>query len=119
MCRRVGLTALGNPTDAIGKVLSLLQKSHRDGGALFASFRVGESEVFDWSASRNRLAEYPYWPLFFEGTKCRRNKRAPAKKIPAKKVVKKPVSKTAAKKATAKKTAKPVSPSKRRRLRKQ
>lgn len=58
MCDKVRLTALGNPTGAIGKILGFLQKSHRDGGALFASFRVGESDVFDWFASRNRLAEY-------------------------------------------------------------
>jgi hypothetical protein len=58
MCDKVSLTAVGNPTDAIEEVLGLLQKSHRDGGALFASFRVGESDVFDWFASRNRLAEY-------------------------------------------------------------
>jgi len=58
MCKKVSLTAVRNPTDAIEKVLGFLQRSHRDGGALFASFRVGESEVFDWFASRNRLAEY-------------------------------------------------------------
>jgi hypothetical protein len=58
MCDEVSLTAVGNPTDAIEKVLGFLQKSHRDGGALFASFRVGGSDVFDWFASRNRLAEY-------------------------------------------------------------
>ena len=58
MCDRVSLTAVGDSTDAIGRVLGFLRKSHREGGALFASFRVGESDVFDWFASRNRLAEY-------------------------------------------------------------
>ncbi len=58
MCDKVSLTAVGNSTDAIKEVLGVLQKSHRDGGALFASSRVGESEVSVWSASRNRLAEY-------------------------------------------------------------
>jgi hypothetical protein len=58
MCRKVSLTAVGNSMDAIEKVLGFLQKSHRGGGALFASFRVGESEVFDWFASRSHLAEY-------------------------------------------------------------
>ena len=58
MCDKVSLTTVGNPTDAIENALSFLQKSHRDGGVLFASFRVGESDVFDWFASRNRLAEY-------------------------------------------------------------
>ena len=68
MCRRLILTAVGNPTDGTEKVLGFLQKSHRDGGALFASFRVGESEVFDWFASRNRLAEYSILTTFLEGT---------------------------------------------------
>lgn len=58
MCDKVSLAAVGNSTDAIKEVLGFLQKSNRDGGALFASFRVGESDVFDWFASRNRLAEY-------------------------------------------------------------
>jgi hypothetical protein len=58
MCGKVSLTAVGNPTDAIEKVLGFLRKSHRDGGALFASFRVGQSDVLDWFASRSRLAEY-------------------------------------------------------------
>jgi hypothetical protein len=58
MCDEVSLTAVGNPTDAIEKVLGFLQKSHRDGGALFASLHVGKSDVFDWFASRNRLAEH-------------------------------------------------------------
>jgi len=38
MSKKVSLTAAGNPTDAIEEVLSFLQKSHRGGGALFASF---------------------------------------------------------------------------------
>jgi hypothetical protein len=58
MCNQVSLTVSKNPTDAIEKVLGFLRKSHRDGGALFAEFLVGESGVFDWFASRNRLAEF-------------------------------------------------------------
>jgi hypothetical protein len=58
MCHQVSLTVVRNPTDPIEKVLGFLGKSHSNGGALFAVFRVGESDVFDWFASRNRLAEY-------------------------------------------------------------
>ena len=58
MCNQVSITVVRNPSDAIDKVLGLLRTSHTNGGALFAAFRVGESEVFDWFASRNRLAEY-------------------------------------------------------------
>jgi len=58
MCNQISLTVVRDPTDAIEKVLSFLRKSHGNGGALFAAFRVGESNVFDWFASRNRLAEY-------------------------------------------------------------
>jgi hypothetical protein len=58
MSGKVSLTAVGNSTDAIKEVLRFLQKSHRDGGALFASFRIGEFDVFDWFDSRSRLAEY-------------------------------------------------------------
>jgi hypothetical protein len=58
MCGQIGLNVVRNSTDSIERVLSFLRKSHGNGGALFAAFRVGESEVFDWFASRNRLAEY-------------------------------------------------------------
>lgn len=58
MCAQVDLTVVRKSTDAVERVLNLLRNSHRYGGALFASFLVGESDVFDWFASRNRLAEY-------------------------------------------------------------
>ncbi len=58
MCNQVSLTVVKDPMDVVGEVLGFLRKSHRDGGALFAVFTVGESDVFDWFASRNRLAEY-------------------------------------------------------------
>src|SRR4051794_31437151 len=58
MCRRVAVTPVEGRLDAVENVLRYLRRSHSRGGALFAEFGVGESDVFDWFASRNRLAEY-------------------------------------------------------------
>lgn len=58
MCGRVAVTAIESRSDAIETVLQHLRKSHSNGGALFGEFEVGDSEVFDWFASRNRLAEF-------------------------------------------------------------
>jgi hypothetical protein len=58
MCRQVGVTPLEGKFDAVEKVLLHLRESHSNGGALFAVFGIGDSEVFDWFASRNRFAEF-------------------------------------------------------------
>lgn len=58
MCKQVDLTIDEVRTESLTKVLESLRESHSNGGALFASFRVGESQIFDWFASRNRLAEF-------------------------------------------------------------
>ncbi len=39
-------------------VLTRLRDTYANGGALFASFQVGTSEIFDWFASRERLVEF-------------------------------------------------------------
>ena len=58
MCSTVAISVVTPSTEPIERVLGSLRRSHREGGALFGAFRVGESEVFDWFASRNRLTEH-------------------------------------------------------------
>jgi hypothetical protein len=47
---------LVNP--GLNSVLNQIRESHANGGGLLASFQVGQSKVFDWFASRNRLLEF-------------------------------------------------------------
>lgn len=58
MCGHVELASVDIHSGALVQVLESLRRSHSNGGAHFSAFRVGESEIFDWFASRNRLAEY-------------------------------------------------------------
>lgn len=58
MCRRVAVAPVESRLDAVENVLRYLRKSHSNGGALFAEFGIGNSAVFDWFASRNRLGEF-------------------------------------------------------------
>lgn len=62
MCHQVGLTPLADRLNNVEQVLRELRASHLNGGALFGQFRVGESAIFDWFASRNRFAEYSILP---------------------------------------------------------
>jgi hypothetical protein len=62
MCNRVELTRVTPDSNAVNTVLSELRKSHANGGAYLAAFRVGPDSVFDWYASRNRLLEWDILP---------------------------------------------------------
>jgi len=62
MCMQVALAFDDVRPDSVTKVLEYLRESHSNGGSLFASFSVGESQIFDWFASRNRLAEFDILP---------------------------------------------------------
>jgi hypothetical protein len=57
MCRRIGLTRLVLPVEPFGEFLRQLRESHNRGGAHVVAFDVSTDEVFDWFASRNRLAD--------------------------------------------------------------
>lgn len=58
MCRHLELAHEDIHPASLAKVLGALRQSHTNGGAFFASHRFGESQTFDWFASRNRLAEF-------------------------------------------------------------
>src|SRR3954454_19129838 len=62
MCSQVGLAFDEAHPVSVTKVLDSLRESHSNGGAIFATFRVGDSRTFDWFASRNRLAEFDILP---------------------------------------------------------
>ena len=62
MCKKVGLAFDEAQPGSVTMVLESLRESHSNGGALFASFCVGDSRTFDWFASRNRLAEFDILP---------------------------------------------------------
>src|SRR5437868_2314025 len=58
MCQQVPLEIRPLIDPRLDSVLNRLCETHQNGGALFASFNVGPSEVFDWFASRDRLLEF-------------------------------------------------------------
>ena len=57
MCGQVALTPISIESEAITTTLDRLRANHSNGGALLKAVRVGDSSVFDWFASRNRLLE--------------------------------------------------------------
>ena len=58
MCQQVPLEIRPLADSRLDVVLNRLRETHANGGALFASFNVGPSEVFDRFASKNRLLEF-------------------------------------------------------------
>lgn len=58
MCQQIHLEIRPLIDSRFDSVLNRLRETHANGGALFASFKVGPSEAFDWFASRNRLLEF-------------------------------------------------------------
>ncbi len=62
MCSQVGLAFDEAQPASVTRVLDSLRESHSNGGAIFGTFRVGDSRTFDWFASRNRLAEFDILP---------------------------------------------------------
>lgn len=57
MASEVSLTPVAARGEAVERTLARLREVHSNGGAFLAGVRIGESEVFDWFASRNRLLE--------------------------------------------------------------
>lgn len=71
MCSQVALSPLAIEAESIAQVLNRLRASHSNGGAFFKAVRVGDSDVFDWFASRNRLLEYGILPLLLRRSEIR------------------------------------------------
>lgn len=71
MCSQVVLTPVAIEAESIAKVLSSIRASHSNGGAFLKAVRVGDSGVFDWFASRNRLLEYEIMPLLLHRSEIR------------------------------------------------
>lgn len=57
MCQRISLSPIPFPEEPFQRFLSAMRKTHTNGGAFLAAFTVAPDPVFDWYASRNRLAE--------------------------------------------------------------
>jgi len=57
-CQQVSLEFISLPDPRLDAVLNRLREARLNGGALFASFRVGANEAFDWFALRGRLLEF-------------------------------------------------------------
>jgi len=57
MCQRLQLEPITLPLEPFDKFLAALRTSHDNGGAHLVAFDVGPDLIFDWYASRNRLAE--------------------------------------------------------------
>jgi len=57
MCRRIQLTPESVQMPSLGNFIEQVRKSHTNGGAYLVVFDVGADPVFDWFASRNRLAD--------------------------------------------------------------
>jgi hypothetical protein len=55
--RHIGLSNVNLPEEPFGEFLRCLRESHNNGGAYLAAFEVSQDHIFDWFASRNRLAE--------------------------------------------------------------
>jgi hypothetical protein len=55
MCQEISLELRPLSDSRLESVLHRLRETHANGGALFASFNVGSSEIFDWFASRSQL----------------------------------------------------------------
>ena len=71
MCGQVALAAIAIETESIAQVLNRLRASHSNGGAFLKAVRIGDSDVFDWFASRNRLLEYEILPLLLRRSEIR------------------------------------------------
>jgi hypothetical protein len=71
MCVQVLLTPVEIEAESITLVLNSLRASHSNGGAFLKAVRVGDSDVFDWFASRNRLLEHEILPLLLHRSEIR------------------------------------------------
>jgi len=58
MCQQIQVETRPLTDSRFDPVLNRLRETHANGGALFASFKLGASEAFEWFASRNRLLEF-------------------------------------------------------------
>ena len=58
MCEQVSLEFRPLLDSRLISVLTRLRENYANGGALFATFQVGESKVFDWFASREQLVVF-------------------------------------------------------------
>lgn len=57
MCGRVQLSPVTLVGEEFDQFLMQVRKSHSNGGAYVAAFDVGPDRIFDWFASRDRLAD--------------------------------------------------------------
>jgi hypothetical protein len=57
MCSRISVSRTELAPEALERLLECIRKSHSNGGAHLAAFTVPPDGVFDWFASRNRLAD--------------------------------------------------------------
>jgi|SRR5580698_887894 hypothetical protein len=71
MCSQVTLAPVAIEAESITQVLNRLRASHLNGGAFLKAVHFGDSDVFDWFASRNRLLEYEILPLLLRRNEIR------------------------------------------------
>lgn len=71
MCEQISLELRPLLDSRLISVLTRLRETHANGGALFASFHVGASEVFDWFASSEQLASFGILRQLFDRNEVR------------------------------------------------
>lgn len=57
MCVRIEVVPASPQLQVFDEFIKRVRESHRNGGAYLTTFDVGADQVFDWFASRNRLAD--------------------------------------------------------------
>jgi hypothetical protein len=57
MCSRIQISSVSFQNEALNKFLAQVRQSHSNGGAYLTVFELESDPVFDWFASRGRLAE--------------------------------------------------------------
>jgi hypothetical protein len=72
MCGRIHLQPASLPASPFDKFLDQIRKSHDNGGACLVAFHAGSDPVFDWFASRNRLADEQLFDSLFQHPAIRR-----------------------------------------------
>jgi hypothetical protein len=71
MCSLVALLPVAIESEPITRTLHRLRATHSNGGAFLKAVLVGDSNVFDWFASRNRLLEYEILPSLLRRSEIR------------------------------------------------
>jgi hypothetical protein len=71
MCGQVALYSIVIDSEPVTRTLERLRASRSNGGAFLKAVCVGDSDVFDWFASRNRLLEYEILPSLLRRSEIR------------------------------------------------